>query len=182
MNPNIIQYFINQSILNNIHPYLKSTKITKNINEDQKFKCCKCGKEIYHPIAVISKIHCRCEYDKWDFQNQSLYIQKIYRDEYQKDLVAIKIGITKQDGNVRKNFTDSFSIYHHKLYYEIRMNYDLAAKIEKRIKNELEGSFIPKSEMQDGYTETFPPSCLSDFHRIIEEELLSTNDPYMRVM
>ncbi|HHA0034953.1 TPA: hypothetical protein ACOEXB_001632 [Yersinia enterocolitica] len=108
--------------------------------------------------------------------------QKIYRDEDQQDLVAIKIGITKQDGNVRKNFTDSFSIYHHKLYFEVRMEYDLAARIEKRIKQELPVGFLSKAEMNDGYTETAAPDQLSEMMRIYEEEIATTQKPFLRVM
>ena len=65
------------------------------------------------PVADFPDIHCRCEYENWQFEHQSLYIQNIYNNSNYTDLVAIKIGITKQDGNVRRNFTDSFSTHHH---------------------------------------------------------------------
>lgn len=68
-----------------------------------------------------------------------------------------QISITKQDGNVRKNFTDSFSVYHHKLFFEVRMEYALAAKIEARFKRELPVGFISKDEMKEGYNETASP-------------------------
>jgi len=57
-------------------------------------------------------------------------------------LVAIKIGITKQDGNVRRNFTYSFSIYHHEVAFKVRMEYALVAAIEARIKRELPAPII----------------------------------------
>ncbi|MBS0878872.1 MULTISPECIES: hypothetical protein [unclassified Tatumella] len=182
MNPKLMKYFLINEVTNNLNPILKIVRMNNDITSDQKIKCKKCNKEIFHPLSVLPLIHCRCEYEKWDFENQSLYIQKIYKDEHQQDLVAIKIGITKQDGNIRKNFTDSFSIYHHKLYYEVRMNYELAAHIETRIKKELPGGFISRDEMKDGFTETFSPQYLEDFHRIINEEIQKTTDPYMRVM
>lgn len=179
-----LSFFLTPEVLSKINPVLKLSKLnSKNyFSSDHKWKCIHCKKEIYHPIEVLPLIHCRCEYDKWDFDNQSLYIQKIYRDEDQQDLVAIKIGITKQDGNVRKNFTDSFSIYHHKLYFEVRMEYDLAARIEKRIKQELPVGFLSKAEMNDGYTETAAPDQLSEMMRIFEEEIATTQKPFLRVM
>lgn len=179
-----LSFFITPEVLNS-NPLLKINKITskKNILEvDHKWKCIKCNKEIYHPVDVLPLIHCRCEYEGWNFEHQSLYIQKIYQDEKQQDLVAIKIGITKQDGNVRKNFTDSFSVYHHKLFFEVRMEYDLAAKIEARIKRELPVGFISKEEMKDGYTETASPDCLDQMLAIYEEMIATTNQPFLRVM
>ncbi|BCQ35271.1 hypothetical protein ERHA55_29420 [Erwinia rhapontici] len=175
-----LSFFITPEVLNS-NPLLKINKITSKkdlMQVDHKWKCISCNKEIYHPVAMMPLIHCRCEYENWDFDNQSLYIQKIYRDEKQQDLVAIKIGITKQDGNVRKNFTDSFSIYHHKLFFEVRMAYALAAKIEARIKRELPVGFISKAEMQDGYTETASPDCLDQMLAIYEEEIATTQLPF----
>lgn len=179
-----LSFFITPEVLNS-NPLLKINKIISKSNildVDQKWKCSKCNREIYHPVEVLPLIHCRCEYDSWTIKHQSLYIQKIYKDEKQKDLVAIKIGITKQDGNVRKNFTDSFSVYHHKLFFEVRMDYNLAARIESRIKRELPVGFISKAEMDDGYTETASPEYLDDMLRIYQEEVDKSNSPIMRIM
>ena len=134
------------------------------------------------PVADLPNIHCRCEYESWDFENQSLYIQKIYRNPDYTDLVAIKIGITKQDGNVRRNFTDSFSIYHHEVAFEVRMEYDLAAAIEARIKRELPVGYISKDEMKDGYTETASPDYWDQMLAIYAEMIATTNQPFLRVM
>jgi len=62
------------------------------------------------------------------------------------------------------------------------MEYFLAAKIESRIKRELPVGFISKVEMQDGYTETAAPDQLSEMMRIFEEEIATTNQPFLRVM
>lgn len=180
-----LNYFITENVLNNSNDKLKINKIINKkdiLNTDQKWKCINCNKEIFHPVQVLPLIHCRCEYEDWQFKNQSLYIQKIYRDEKQQELVAIKIGITKQDGNVRKNFTDSFSIYHHKLFFEVRMEYALAARIERRIKKELPVGYLSKDEMKDGYTESCSPLYLDDMMRIYEEEIATTTLPFLRVM
>ncbi|WP_455915680.1 hypothetical protein [Pantoea agglomerans] len=62
------------------------------------------------------------------------------------------------------------------------MEYELAAKIEKRIKKELPLSFITKAEMKDGYTETASPEYLDQMMRIYEEELATTSLPFLRLM
>lgn len=62
------------------------------------------------------------------------------------------------------------------------MEYALAAKIEARIKRELPVGFISKVEMQDGYTETASPDCLDQMLAIYEEEIATTQLPFLRVM
>lgn len=62
------------------------------------------------------------------------------------------------------------------------MAYALAAKIEARIKRELPVGFISKAEMQDGYTETASPDCLDQMLAIYEEEIATTQLPFLRVM
>ncbi|HDL6653490.1 TPA: hypothetical protein PXJ40_004267 [Yersinia enterocolitica] len=62
------------------------------------------------------------------------------------------------------------------------MAYYLAARIEKRIKQELPVRFLSKAEMNDGYTETAAPDQLSEMMRIFEEEIATTQKPFLRVM
>ncbi|EKP3835244.1 hypothetical protein O9S28_004552, partial [Yersinia enterocolitica] len=56
------------------------------------------------------------------------------------------------------------------------------ARIEKRIKQELPVGFLSKAEMNDGYTETAAPDQLSEMMRIFEEEIATTQKPFLRVM
>ncbi|MFV7520692.1 hypothetical protein ACNPN6_06570 [Enterobacter quasiroggenkampii] len=178
-----LKFFVTPAVLNRSNEKLKINKIIGNIlTDDQKWKCINCGKEIYYKVNELPLIHCRCEYKDWEFRNQSLYIQKIYRNEDYTDLVAIKIGITEQDGNVRKNFTDSFSIYHHKLAFEVRMDYALAAAIEARIKRELPVGYVSKEEMKDGFTETASPDYWDQMLTVYEEMIATTDQPFLRVM
>lgn len=181
--PKVLSFFYTPQVLDNLNSKLKiHKKVGVITTADQKWKCNHCGKEIYHSIETLPLIHCRCEYEDWTFDNQSLYIQKIYRNPDYTDLVAIKIGITKQDGNVRRNFTDSFSIYHHKVAFEVRMEYDLAAAIEARIKRELPVGYISKEEMKDGFTETARPDYWDQMLAVYEEMISTTNHPFLRVM
>lgn len=62
------------------------------------------------------------------------------------------------------------------------MEYDVAAKIDARIKRELPVGFINKDEMKDGYTETASPDCLEQMLAIYEEMIATTNQPFLRVM
>lgn len=182
INPKVLAFFYTPQVLNSLNSRLKITKVSGTISTDeQKWKCNVCNKEIHQTVATMPLIHCRCEYEDWTFKHQSLYIQKIYRNPDYTDLVAIKIGITKQDGNVRKNFTDSFSIYHHKVVFEVRMEYDLAAAIESRVKRELPVGYISKQEMKDGFTETASPDYLDQMLAIYEEMIATTNQLFLRV-
>lgn len=62
------------------------------------------------------------------------------------------------------------------------MEYDLAARIEKRIKQELPVGFLSKAEMNDGYTETCSPDFLDKMLAIYEEEIATTQKSFLRVM
>lgn len=63
---------------------------------------------------------------------------------------------TEQESNVRKNFTDSFSIYQHKLAFEVRMDY--------------------------GFTETASPDYWDQMLAVYKEMIATTNQPFLRVM
>ncbi|MEH2778750.1 hypothetical protein, partial [Klebsiella pneumoniae] len=60
--------------------------------------------------------------------------------------------------------------------------YALAARIERRIKKELQVGYLSKDEMKDGYTESCSPLYLDDMMRIYEEEIATTTLPFLRVM
>lgn len=181
INPKVLSFFYTPQVLNSLNSRLKITKVSGTISTDeQKWKCNVCNKEIHQTVATMPLIHCRCEYEDWNFKHQSLYIQSIHDNT--GTIVAYKVGITSMPGNVRKNYTDSFSIYNHKIFLEVRMDYDLAAAIETRVKRELPVGYISKQEMKDGFTETVSIEYLDSMLSIYEEMIATTNHPFLRVM
>ncbi len=76
--PKVISFFYTPQVLDSLNSKLKIFKMVGMITTDeQKWKCNTCKKEIFNTVDTLPLIHCRCEYEDWTFDNQSLYIQKI---------------------------------------------------------------------------------------------------------
>ena len=73
-------------------------------------------------------------------------------------------------------------LHHHKVAFEVRMEYALAAAIEARIKRDLPVGYISKQEMKDGFTETASPDYWDQMLAIYEVMISTTNHPFLRVM